>query len=307
MDYMLSKKQNELVRRYSMADDSGKIGIVTGSNSGIGFEAAKMLASGGMRIIMACRNEVKAKAACNEILDSYPEALVEYMHLDLSSQSSVKGFSSRFIERYKRLDLLVNNGGVMMGSHSLTEDGFEKLFGTNHLGHFTLTAMLINLLLASPGSRIVTVSSIAHFRGKINFDDINSLSGYSRAAAYRQSKLANLLFAYELDRRLKEKDKETISVAVHPGITSTNIVSLPFPIDKLKEAVLMSTVKGALPTMMGATDTQLKGGEFIGPSGFKQTRGFPSILRSGEHSYNRDLWLRLWELSEELTGIRFNI
>lgn len=297
----------ELIELYSRYVDSGKTALVTGANSGIGFETAKMLAKRGMKLILACRNMEKGDKALKEILSSCPGADIELEQLDLASQKSVKNFAERVIEKHKRLDLLVNNGGIMMGSHSLTEDGFEKIFGTNHLGHFTLTAMLIELLVATPGARIVTVSSIAHFRGRIKFEDINSLSGYSRAAAYRQSKLANLLFAYELDRRLKDKEKETISVAVHPGITSTNIVKLPLAIDKLKEAVLMSTVKGALPTMMGATDPNLKGGEFIGPSGFKQTRGFPSILRSADHSYNRETWLRLWELSEGLTGIEFNI
>ncbi len=290
-----------------MADHSGKIGIVTGSNSGIGFEAAKMLASGGMRIIMASRNEVKAKAACKEILNSYPGALVEYMHLDLSSQSSVKDFTSMFLERYKRLDLLVNNGGIMTGPHRLTEDGFEMIFATNHLGHFTLTAGLIDILLNTIGSRIVTVSSIAHFKGIICFDDINSISLYIRKEAYRQSKLANLLFAYELDRRLKEKGSNTLSIAVHPGISSTKIVKLPNIIDKLKDLVLMSPIKGAMPTMMAATDKSLKGGEFIGPEGRGQIYGFPAIVKSGRHSYDRETWLKLWELSEELTGTRFEI
>lgn len=290
-----------------MADHSGKIGIVTGSNSGIGFEAAKMLASGGMKIIMACRNEAKAIAACKEILNSYPGALVEYMHLDLSSQSSVKDFTSMFHERYKRLDLLVNNGGIMTGPHRLTEDGFEMIFATNHLGHFTLTAGLIDILLNTIGSRIVTVSSIAHFKGIICFDDINSISLYIRKEAYRQSKLANLLFAYELDRRLKEKGSSTLSIAVHPGISSTKIVKLPSIIDKLKDLVLMNPIKGAMPTMMGATDMTLKGGEFIGPEGRGQLFGFPTLVKSGRHSYDKETWLRLWELSEELTGIGFDI
>ncbi len=304
---MVSRRQKELVRRYSIADHAGTIGIVTGSNSGIGFEAARMLASGGMRIIMACRNESKAKAACKRILNLYPGAQVEYMHLDLSSQSSVKDFISLFLERYKRLDLLVNNGGIMTGPHRLTEDGFEMIFATNHLGHFTLTAGLIDILLNTIGSRIVTVSSIAHFKGIICFDDINSISLYIRKEAYRQSKLANLLFAYELDRRLKEKGRSTLSIAVHPGISSTKIVKLPKIIDKLKDLVLMNPVKGALPTMMAATDKTLKGGEFIGPEGRGQVFGFPALVKSGRHSYDRETWHRLWELSEELTGIRFNI
>lgn len=304
---MASRKQSELVREFTRVKDTDKTGIVTGANSGIGYEASKMLAARGMRVILACRNQEKGEEARKKIISSVPGAKLDIEHLDLASQESVKSFTSRITEKYKRLDLLVNNGGVMMGGHSLTEDGFEKLFGTNHLGHFTLTAGLIKLLLLTPGSRIVTVSSIAHFKGEIDFDDINSLKKYSRSAAYRQSKLANLLFAYELDRRLKEKAKDTISVAVHPGITSTNIVKLPFPVDKLKEAVLMSTVKGALNTMKGATDPDLKGGEFIGPSGYKQTIGFPAILKSGEHSYDKELWLRLWNLSEELTATRFEI
>ncbi len=304
---MASRKQMELVSQFTRAEDSDKIGIVTGANSGIGYEASKMLAARGMRVILACRNMEKGEEARKKIISSVPGARLDLEQLDLASQKSVRSFTSRIKEKYKKLDLLVNNGGIMTGPHRLTGDGFEMIFATNHLGHFTLTAGLIKLLLLTPGSRIVTVSSIAHFKGIICFDDINSKSLYIRKEAYRQSKLANLLFAYELDRRLKEKGSSTLSIAVHPGISSTKIVKLPNIIDKLKDLVLMNPVKGAMPTMMGATDKTLKGGEFIGPEGRGQIFGFPAIVKSGRHSYDKETWLKLWELSEALTGTRFEI
>lgn len=299
--------QQKLVQEYTSANEKGKVAIVTGANSGIGLEATVMLAKRGMAVIMACRNLNKAEAARKYILQKTPDANISIKHLDLSSQLSVQEFSEEFISEYRHLNLLVNNGGVMTGPHRLTEDGFEMLIGTNHFGHFALTARLMGKLLETSKSRVVTVSSIAHFKGQIKFDDINSNKVYSRKEAYRQSKLANLLFAYELDRRLKEAGSDVISVAVHPGVTSTKIVKLPKLIDMLKDAVLMNPVKGALPTMMGAVSYEVAGGEFIGPDGYGQIFGFPAIQKSGEHSYNKELWARLWTLSEEMTGIKFKI
>jgi len=281
--------------------------IITGANSGIGYEAAKAVLAEGVHVIMACRDEKKALAAMDKIRNNDPEASMEFIHLDLADLKSVKTFSEQFLRKYDRLDVLINNAGVMATPFGKTKDGFEMQFGTNHLGHFALTALLWDRLEKTVSSRVVTVSSIAHFNGIIHLDDLEADSWYTPMKAYRQSKLANLLFAYELQRRLTEKNSSTISVSVHPGITATNIVKLPFPINHLKDLVLVNASKGARPTVMGAMNSGLKGGEFIGPTGFRQAFGKAGILRSGDHSYDKKLWLRLWEVSEQMTGIKFKL
>jgi NAD(P)-dependent dehydrogenase (short-subunit alcohol dehydrogenase family) len=288
-------------------DLTGRNIIVTGANSGIGFEAARAMAARGASVVMACRNIEKSAGAFEKVRKESPGDNVDLMRLDLADLSSVREFAGEAREKYPRIDILVNNAGIMVPPYGRTIDGFELQIGTNHLGHFLLTGLLMENIVATPGSRVVTVTSIAHFGGRINFDDINSESGYRRMGAYRQSKLANLLFSYELDRRLKEKDKETISVAVHPGVSSTSLFKIPAWLESIKEALLMSASKGALPTLMGATEPSLKGGEYIGPAGFRQSMGFPAILSSSERSHDKQLALRLWELSEEMTSFRFSI
>jgi len=279
--------------------------IITGANSGIGFEAAKRLAFKGARVIMACRNADKAARAADMILKKDRGADVEYMHLDLSRLASVARFAEEYKVRYKKLDILINNAGVMATPYRRTEDGFEWQFGINHLGHFALTGQLLEKLNSTPGSRVVTVTSIAHFKGRIHFEDLSGGSWYKRMRAYRQSKLANLLFAYELQRRLELVGSSVISVAAHPGISSTNIVWLPFPVNILKSLVLMKASKGALPIIMAATGERVRGGDYLGPAGPLQACGGPVILKSGQHSYDSHLWEKLWKVSEDLTGIKY--
>ena len=266
---------------------------------------AKVLASRGAKVIMACRNFEKAAKAEMRIRKRYPEADITVMHLDLSSLSSVKDFAEEYKKRYKTLDILINNAGVMASPYRKTEDGFEWQLGVNHLGHFALTGHLIDLIRSTKRSRIVTITSIAHFKGKIHFDDLSGESWYGRMKAYRQSKLANLLFAYELQHRLMESGSGAISLAAHPGISSTSIIWLPFPINILKNLVLMSAYRGSLGAVMASTDSSLNGGEYIGPSLLGQAFGNPVVLKSGPTTYDRELWKQLWEVSEELTGIRY--
>ena len=289
----------------NISGQENKTVIITGSNSGIGFQTAKVLALKGAKVIMACRNAKKAGAASKRILKKYKKTDIKFMQLDLASLESVKKFAEEFRSKYDRLDILINNAGVMASPHKKTCEGFEWQFGINHLGHFALTGQLIDLLLGTGGSRVVTITSIAHFKGRIHFDDLSGESWYRRMKAYRQSKLANLLFAYELQKRLERSGSDTISVAAHPGISSTNILWLPFPVNKLKDLVLRSPSKGALPILMAATDKRIDGGEYIGPSGIWQSFGYPSILKSSVLSYDESLRVKLWEVSEELAGIRY--
>ena len=297
----------DIINQYASLNMSGKKVIVTGANSGIGYETSRVLSLTGATIIMACRNIWKGEAAMASIKESNPSARLELMRLDLSDLSSVRQFINQFRENFGSCDILVNNAGLMATPKSYTADGFEMQFGTNHIGHFVLTHGLIDGMKQNLGSRVVTITSIAHFKGDIYFDDLKAEKSYHRMKAYRQSKLANLLFAYELDRRLKEKGHKTISVAVHPGVTATNLVELPRILEILKDLVLMDTVKGALPTLMGAVSGELKGGEYIGPDGWKQAFGYPAVLKSGVKSYDTELAQKLWSVTEELTGLKFQL
>ncbi|MBN1388190.1 MAG: SDR family NAD(P)-dependent oxidoreductase [Bacteroidales bacterium] len=288
-----------------IAEQNNKTVIITGSNSGIGFQAAKVFALKGAKVVMASRNNQKSFRAIRKILRKYDKANLEYIHLDLASLDSIKKFVSEFRKKNDRLDVLINNAGVMATPHRKTRDGFEYQFGINHLGHFALTGHLIDLLMKTTGSRVVTVTSIAHFRGRMYFDDMEGDSWYSRMKGYRQSKLANLLFAYELQKRLRKSGSGTISVAAHPGISSTNIIWLPFPIAQLKSLVLMRASKGALSVLMAAADDKVRGGEYIGPGGLWQSFGYPAILKSSLQSYDKTLWERLWQVSEEMTGVKY--
>ncbi len=308
-DFIMSiseKKKTGLLDYRNIPDQSGKIFIVTGANSGIGFEATRVFLQKNARVIMACRNREKAGKALSVLKDENPGAIVEVMELDMARLDSVKRFAGEFRSKYDTLDVLVNNAGIMATPYKLTTDGFEMQFGTNHLGHFLLTGLLLDILMGTAGSRVVTISSIAHFNGTINFDDINSTKDYSRMKSYRQSKLANLLFTYELDRKLKQAESSTISLAVHPGISSTNLISLPPFLKRLEDMLLMTPAKGALPTVTGATDRSFSGSEYIGPAGFRQAYGFPALLLSGRNSYDKETSARLWSLSEEMTGFKYN-
>ncbi|MDT8402185.1 MAG: oxidoreductase [Bacteroidales bacterium] len=279
--------------------------IVTGANSGIGFQAAKKLALKGAKVIMACRNIEKATRAADRIVREDRGADLELMHLDLSSLASVSEFAEEYKGRYKKLDILINNAGVMATPLRKTDDCFEWQFGINHLGHFALTGHLLESITTAPGGRVVTLTSIAHFKGMIHFEDLSGASWYRRMEAYRQSKLANLLFAYELQKRLSLSGLHTISVAAHPGISATNIVWLPFPVNKFKNLVLMSASRGSLSVLMAATDKDIKGGEYIGPGGLWQFFGYPAVLKSSAQSHDEGLSEILWKVSEEMTGVKF--
>lgn len=286
-------------------DQTGKITIITGANSGIGYDAARELAKKNATIIMACRNTAKGDNAAQTILDEYPQAKVEVMQLDLAGLDSVRSFAERFRMKYDHLDMLINNAGIMAVPYGVTADGFESQFGTNHLGHFALTGLLLDLLLSTQGSRVVTISSTGHRVGKIDFDDLNSEKSYSKWGAYGQSKLANLLFAYELQRRLAATGSSTISIAAHPGYTATNLQSGTF-FKFLNPIFGQDQEMGALPTLYAATSPEVNGCDYIGPDGFMEQRGYPKKVHSNGDSHDEAIARKLWQVSEELTGVKFD-
>jgi len=288
-------------------DQSGRVAIVTGANSGIGYEAAAALARRGAAVILACRNTTNAGAAADRMGGS---TAVE--QLDLSSLSSVRDFAERIHANHPKVDLLVNNAGVMWTPRSTTAEGFELQFGTNHLGHFALTGLLLDLLLPVAGSRVVTVSSYAHKTGRIHFDDLQLERGYGRHRAYAQSKLANLMFTYELQRRLEASGAPTIAVAAHPGTAHTELTkNAPGPLHALNKAfgrvVAQTSAMGALPTLRAATDPNVKGGEYYGPSGIGEQHGPPKLVTSTRRSHDKADQQRLWDISEKLTGVTFPV
>ncbi len=286
-------------------DQSGKVAIVTGANSGIGYDTARELAKKYATVIMACRNTAKGDKAAQMVLDVYPQAKVKVMQLDLADLETVRSFAKRFRSGYDRLDMLINNAGIMAVPYGVTEDGFERQFGTNHLGHFALTGLLIDLLLNTEGSRVVTISSTAHLMGSINFDDLNGEKSYFKWGAYGQSKLANLLFAYELQRRLAAAGSSTISVAAHPGYTATNLQSGTF-FNFLNPIFGQDQAMGALPTLYAATSPEVNGCDYIGPDGFMEQRGYPKKVHSNGSSHDEATARKLWQVSEEMTGVKFD-
>lgn len=295
-------------------DQSGRIAIVTGSNSGLGFDTARVLAQRGAHVAMAVRDTAKGEAAAARIRDAAPGADVRVHKLDLGSLASVRQAAAELAGTYPRIDLLINNAGVMYPPKQTTADGFELQFGTNHLGHFALTGLLLNNLLPVDGSRVVVVASIAHnIRAKIAFDDLNwTRRRYERVGAYGQSKLANLMFAYELQRRLAAAEAKTIAVAAHPGISDTELsrhipgATLP-PARFVSSLVFNSPELGALATLRAATDPAVKGGQYYGPDGFRELRGYPKLVTSSNQSHDRTIQERLWTVSEELTGVSFPV
>lgn len=290
-----------------LSDQTDRVAIVTGANSGIGFETARVLASKGATTVMACRNLQKAGPKADEILAAHPDANVEVMELDLADLESVRRFAESFRAKHSRLDLLINNAGIMVPPYGKTAQGFETQFGVNHLGHFALTGSLIDLLTKTPGSRIVNVSSIAHFVGAIAFSDLNWEKGYKAQPAYGQSKLANLLFTYELQRRLAAAGKDTLAVAAHPGWTETNLQENAGSIKFLNRFFAQEPLMGALPTLYAATENTVRGAEYFGPSGFLQFNGPPKRVRSNKRSHDRSVADRLWTVSEDLTETHFQL
>jgi NAD(P)-dependent dehydrogenase (short-subunit alcohol dehydrogenase family) len=292
-------------------DQTGRTAVITGANTGLGFETAAALAARGARVVLAVRNLEKGKQAAARITAVAPGAEVELQELDLTSLESVRTAAAQLRSDHEHIDLLINNAGVMYTPKSTTKDGFEMQFGTNHLGHFALTGLLLDRLLPVPDSRVVTVSSLGHrIRAAIHFDDLQWERSYSRVGAYGQSKLANLLFTYELQRRLAPGGT-TIAVAAHPGGSNTELMrNLPRLVESaanLLAPLFQDAELGALPTLRAATDPGVHGGQYFGPDGFAQTRGYPKVVASSAQSHDAELQRRLWAVSEELTGVVYPV
>ena len=292
-------------------DQTGRTAVITGANTGLGYETAAALAGRGARVVLAVRNLEKGKQAVARITAATPGAEVELQELDLTSLESVRAAAARLRSGHDRIDLLINNAGVMYTPRSTTKDGFELQFGTNHLGHFAFTGLLLDRLVPV-ASRVVTVSSIGHrIRAAIHFDDLQWERRYSRVGAYGQSKLANLLFTYELQRRLAPHGT-TIAVAAHPGGSNTELMrNLPRPIaaasSVLVEPLMQGADLGALPTLRAATDPGVLGGQYFGPDGFQEIRGYPKVVASSAQSHDVELQRRLWAVSEVLTGVVYPV
>ena len=284
---------------------TGKVAIVTGANSGIGFETAKALAAKGAEVVLACRNLEKANLAQKEIRSMGRKAKLEIIHLDLADLTSVRKFADIFKSKYQSLDLLINNAGIMIPPFTKTADGFEVQFGANHLGHFALTGLLLDVILSTPNARIVNVSSSAHRMGTgtIEFDNLNAEKGYHPASAYAQSKLANLLFTLELNRKLVEFGSDVIATAAHPGWTVTELQK-GF-LHTVSEWLGQKPEIGALPTLQAALDPGAGRNHYFGPGGFMEMRGYPRKVETSEAAKDSNLAQCLWVVSEELTGVNY--
>jgi len=292
-------------------DQTGRVAVITGANTGLGYETAAALADHGARVVLAVRNLDKGKDAAARITAQSPHADVALQELDLTSLESVRAAAEQLRSAHDRIDLLINNAGVMWTPKSTTKDGFELQFGTNHLGHFAFTGLLLDRLLPVAGSRVVTVSSMGHrIRADIHFDDLQWERGYSRVGAYGQAKLANLLFTYELQRRLAPQGT-TIAVAAHPGGSRTELIrNLPrwaTAVLPIAEPLFQGADMGALPTLRAATDPGVLGGQYYGPDGFGEQRGYPKVVASSAKSHDVDVQRRLWTVSEELTGVVYPV
>jgi NAD(P)-dependent dehydrogenase (short-subunit alcohol dehydrogenase family) len=287
----------------------GRLAVVTGANTGLGFETAQVLAARGASVVLAVRDTEKGKAAAARIAGTAHGANVMVQPLDLTSLESVRAAAGELRAQHPRIDLLINNAGVMFPPKQTTHDEFELQFGTNHLGHFALTALLLEQMLPVPGSRVVTVSSLAHrIRARINFDDLQSERSYSRVAAYSQSKLANLMFTYELQRRLSGAGT-TLAVAAHPGLADTELTRNSPAIAAFfyVRVISQKAAIGALPTLRAATDPGVLGGRYYGPGGLFGARGYPKLAHSSRQSRDTTIQRRLWTVSEELTGVTFPV
>jgi NAD(P)-dependent dehydrogenase (short-subunit alcohol dehydrogenase family) len=287
----------------------GRLAVVTGANTGLGFETARVLAARGASVVLAVRDADKGKAAAARIAGTAPGANVTVQPLDLASLESIRAAASALRARHPAIDLLINNAGVMFPPRQTTADGFELQLGTNHLGHFALTGLLLEQMLPVPGSRVVTVSSQAHrIRARIDFGDLQSERSYRRVAAYSQSKLANLMFTYELARRLSGAGTTTIAVAAHPGLAATELTRhTPAAAAALYPLFSQTPAMGALPTLRAATDPGVLGGQYYGPGRLFGTRGYPRRARSSRRSRDTAIQRRLWTVSEELTGVTFPV
>jgi NAD(P)-dependent dehydrogenase (short-subunit alcohol dehydrogenase family) len=292
----------------SVPDQRGRVAVVTGANPGLVFETARVLAERGASVVLAVRDTEKGEKAAARMTGE-----VTVQALDLTSLDSVRAAAAELRDRHRRIDLLINNAGVMYTPKQTTKDGFETQFGTNHLGHFALTGLLLDLLLPVPGSRVVTVSSTGHrIRAAIHFDDLQWERSYSRAGAYGQSKLANLMFTYELQRRLAAHGSAAAAVAAHPGMSNTELARnspafVRTPLTWFAPVITQKAPMGALPTLRAATDPAVLGGQYYGPGGRNQVKGHPRLVTSSPESYDAGVQRRLWAVSEELTGVRFPV
>jgi NAD(P)-dependent dehydrogenase (short-subunit alcohol dehydrogenase family) len=284
-------------------DLSRRVALVTGANSGIGYETARALAARGARVLLGCRNHTKGAQAAARIREAVPDADVHFLSLDLASLVGVELFAKEVLAEVDRLDILCNNAGVMMPPLAHTREGFEAQLGVNHLGHFALTARLFPLLRATPGARVVTVSSLMHFAGWIRFSDLNSDESYNAALAYGQSKLANLLFMRELAHRLDDANLDVISAGAHPGSTRTELQRHSELMHAIVRVFAQDAPAGALPTLYAATAPDVKNGNYFGP--LLGIVGPPARAFTSPLAQNRDLAKRLWSVSEEKTGIKF--
>ena len=287
---------------------TGKVIIVTGGNCGLGYESVKAFAEKGAEVILASRSVEKGETAKAEMGSAKGKIVV--MPLDLQDLAAVKKFTADFTENYDRLDVLLNNAGIMTTPYFLTKDGIEGQIGVNHFGHFALTGQLLDLIAKTPESRVVNVSSMAHVTGKMNFENLLFENGkeYTPMKSYGQSKLANLLFTYELQRYFEAKGIDSIAVAAHPGVAHTNLVQhienklifkLFSPVLKL---LAQPAARGALPQIRAAVDLSVKGAEYYGPMGFKEMGGHPGLVKSTRASHSREDARKLWDISEQLTG-----
>ena len=286
----------------------GRVFVVTGANSGIGYEVARMLSDKGASVVMACRSAERAEAALNRLKQAVPNAQAEVMALDLADLESVRAFAAAFADRHSRLDGLINNAGLMAIPRQLTKQGFEMQLGVNHLGHFALTARLLPQLSATEGSRIVNVSSEVHRQGKIRFDDLMGERRYSRWGAYMQSKLANVLFTRRLNTEFSAKGRAITAYACHPGYAATELQGRskrPFEdffFTKItNRLVAQSAAMGALPTLRAAVDPSLAAGAYVGPAGYFGARGYPEVVAPSRAAQSDEDAERLWKVSAELT------
>jgi len=294
----------------NIPSQKGKIAIVTGANSGLGKEITIGLAQKEIKVIMACRNQSKAESAKAEVISKVNSADIEIMILDLNSLNSVRNFATAFGEKCNRLDLLIENAGIMIPPLSKTEDGFESQMGVNYFSHFLLTNLLYPLLNKTEGARIATTSSLAHEKGRIDFDNLNAEKSYSKIGAYGQSKLACLLFAYELKRRLEKAGSNVIAVSSHPGVSKTNLFTNIPTLAQILMAPFLPIFThlpkyAALPTLYAALGPDVKSGDYFGPTGFNGMKGKPGKVKSKPHSYDEKVASELWDISEKLTGEKF--
>ncbi|MGZ5377594.1 MAG: SDR family NAD(P)-dependent oxidoreductase [Mycobacterium sp.] len=295
-------------------DQTGRVAIITGSNTGIGFGAAAVLAAKGAHTVLAVRNLDKGNDAVARIKAASPNATVTLQQLDLTSLENIRKAADNLRTDFPRIDLLINNAGVMYTDKASTKDGYELQFGTNHLGHFALTGLLLDNLLGVDGSRVVTVSSVGHrIRAKIHFDDLNLDHNYNRVVAYGQSKLANLLFTYELARRLTARGAPTIATAAHPGASDTELLrNMPGGIRQVSQFfwsnfIAQNAEMGAEPTLRAAADPSVQNGQYYGPGGFGEQKGHPKVVASSAQSHDEAIQRRLWTVSEDLTGVTYPV